>query len=107
MIVARQNTAMKVVAGAAHAFDRADVPPTRIAEAVASTTFPTVYMDDKGVYHDLRTGGQTRADTQGFHRLAASGGFVRKGVTIGSRPDAARTMAARPDPTPPGSCRSP
>lgn len=95
MIVARQNAAMKIVAGAAHAFDRADVPPTRIAEAVTSTIFPTVYMDDRGVYYDLRTGEANPALTpKDFTDYAVSGGFVRKGVTIGSRPGDAETFVS-------------
>lgn len=86
MIVAKQNAAMHIIAGAHHAFDRADVPPTRIAEAVTSTTFPTVYMDDAGTYIDLRTGRPNSAlRPEDFTRYAVSGGFVHKGVTIGSR----------------------
>ena len=87
MIVAGQDASMRIVAGALHAFDRADVPPTRIPEAVTSTTFPTVYMDDTGVYYDLRTGKPDPAlRPADFTGYAVSGGFVRKGVTIGSRP---------------------
>jgi hypothetical protein len=87
MIVAGENASMQIVAGAAHAFDRSDVPPTRIPEAVTSTIFPTVYMDDKGIYYDLRTGEPNPAVTpKDFTDYAVSGGFVRKGVTIGSRP---------------------
>lgn len=79
---------MRIVSGAAHAFDRADVPsPTRIPEAVTSTIFPTVYMDDAGVYFDLATGELNPAlRPEDFTRYAVTGGFVRKGVTIGSRP---------------------
>ncbi|MBN8846528.1 MULTISPECIES: prolyl oligopeptidase family serine peptidase [unclassified Sphingomonas] len=94
MIVSKQNAAMHIIAGAYHAFDRADVPPTRIADAVTSTTFPTVYMDDAGTYIDLRTGKPNPALRPAqLTEYAISGGFVRKGVTIGSRPgDAAEFM---------------
>jgi dienelactone hydrolase len=87
MTVARQNATMHIVAGAYHAFDRADVPPTKIPEAVTSTTFPTVYMDDKGTYYNLRTGKlDPSLRPNDFTKYAVTGGFVRKGVTIGSRP---------------------
>ena len=87
MIVVEQDATMRIVAGATHAFDRADVPPTHIPEAVTSTTFPTVYMDDTGTYFDLRTGKTNPAlRPEDFTGYAVSGGFVRKGVTIGSRP---------------------
>jgi len=88
MIVAGQDATMRIVAGAGHAFDRADVPsPTRIPDAVTSTIFPTVYMDDAGVYFDLATGQPNPAlRPEDFTGYAVSGGFLRKGVTIGSRP---------------------
>ncbi|HKX88760.1 MAG TPA: prolyl oligopeptidase family serine peptidase [Sphingopyxis sp.] len=88
MIVAEQDARMHIVAGAGHAFDRADVPaPTHIPDAVTSTIFPTVYMDDAGVYFDLATGQPNPAlQPKDFTGYAVSGGFVRKGVTIGSRP---------------------
>ncbi len=87
MIVAGQDASMKIVAGALHAFDRADVSPTYISDAVTSTIFPTVYMDDRGVYYDLRTGQPDPELKPGdFTGYAISGGFLRKGVTIGSRP---------------------
>ena len=88
MIVAGQDARMHLVAGAGHAFDRADVPaPTHIPDAVTSTIFPTVYMDDAGVYFDLATGEPNPAlRPEDFTSYAVSGGFVRKGVTIGSRP---------------------
>lgn len=94
MAVAGQDAAMRIVAGAAHAFDRADVPPTHIPGAVTSTIFPTVYMDDAGVYFDLATGQPDPAlRPQDFTDYAVSGGFIRTGVTIGSRPgDAERFM---------------
>lgn len=96
MIVAHQNAAIHIVAGAHHAFDRADVPPTTIADAVTSTTFPTVYMDDAGTYLNLQTGKPDPSlRPKDFTDYAVSGGFVHKGVTIGSRPgDAAIFMGA-------------
>lgn len=87
MKVAGQQAAIHIIAGAGHAFDRADVPPTRIAEAVTSTTFPTVYMNDGGTYYNLRTGNpDPTLHSDDFTNYAVSGGFVHKGVSIGSRP---------------------
>lgn len=71
--------------GARHAFDRADVPPTRLPQAPTSTTYPTVYMDEVGRYFDLRTGRVDPALTSAdFVRASIAGGFVHTGVTIGS-----------------------
>jgi len=87
MIVGGQAASMRIVPGALHAFDRADVPPTPIPDAVTSTIFPTVYMTDAGVYFDLRTGQPDAALTASdFTDYSVKGGFLRKGVTIGSRP---------------------
>ncbi len=79
------NARMKIFDGALHAFDRADVPPTRIENALTSTIFPTIYMDDAGRYFDPRTGAVDGALTAGdFARRAVAGGFLHRGVTIGS-----------------------
>ena len=87
MTVGGQAASMRIIAGALHAFDRADVPPTHIPEAITSTIFPTVYMTDAGVYIDPRTGQPAPALTaRDFTDYAAKAGFARKGVTIGSRP---------------------
>ena len=76
---------MRLVKDGLHAFDRKDVPPRRIAEAVTSTNFPIVYMTDTGSYFDLYSG---KADTSltsvDFTLRAAEGGFTHTGVTIGS-----------------------
>src|SRR3546814_20757896 len=56
MIVGGQAASMRIVPGALHAFDRADVPPTPIPGAITSTTFPTIYMTDTGIYIDPRNG---------------------------------------------------
>ena len=85
LATAGDDASMMIFPGARHAFDRADVPPTRLPQAPTSTTYPTVYMDGAGRYHDLRTGlvdpAQTSAD---FVRASVQGGFVQLGVTIGS-----------------------
>src|SRR3546814_2680603 len=86
MIVGGQAASMRIVPGALHAFDRADVPPTPIPGAITSTTFPTIYMTDTGIYIDPRTGQADPALTaKDFTSYAAKAGFGRKGVTIGSR----------------------
>lgn len=93
MIVGGQAATMRIVPGALHAFDRADVPPTPIPQAVTSTIFPTIYMTDAGVYFDPRTGQADPALTaKDFTGYAAKAGFGRKGVTIGSRPGDAETF---------------
>lgn len=85
MSVAGSDATMKIFPGGFHAFDRTGVPPTRIESAVTSTIFPTVYMDDAGRYFDLRTGQVNPALTASdFVRQSISGGFLRKGVTIGT-----------------------
>src|SRR3546814_14807275 len=55
MIVGGQAASMRIVPGALHAFDRADVPPTPIPGAITSTTFPTIYMTDTGISIDPRS----------------------------------------------------
>ena len=79
------NAWIKLFPGALHALDRTGVPPTRIEDAVTSTNFPTIYMDDGGRYFDPRTGSVdamlTSAD---FSRHSVAAGFVHKGVTIGT-----------------------
>lgn len=93
MTVGGQAASMRIIPGALHAFDRADVPPTQIPEAVTSTIFPTIYMTDAGVYFDPRTGQADPALTvKDFTGYAAKAGFGRKGVTIGSRPGDADTF---------------
>ena len=85
LAAAGDDAGMMIFPGARHAFDRADVPPTRLPQAPTSTTYPTVYMDEAGRYFDLRTGRVDTALTSAdFVRAAIAGGFVHIGVTIGS-----------------------
>ncbi|RJG05631.1 hypothetical protein D3870_06005 [Noviherbaspirillum cavernae] len=85
MKIAGQNVSMKLFPGALHSFDREGVPRTPIPEAVTSTIYPTVYMDDAGHYYNMRTGKVDPALTKAvFDTYAVKGGFLRKGVTIGS-----------------------
>ena len=85
MAAAGSNSAIRLVADALHAFDRGDVSPRRIEQAVTSTIFPAVYMDDEGRFFDLYTGKLDPALTSAdFVRRSVEGGFVHKGVTIGS-----------------------
>ncbi len=86
MEVAKQDVVMKLFPGALHAFDRAGVPPTKIPEAVTSTIYPTIYMDDAGTYYNMRTGKPDPSVTQQALQLyAVKGGFLHKGTTIGSQ----------------------
>lgn len=85
LTAAGDDAATMIFPGARHAFDHADVPPTRLPQAPTSTTYPTVYMDDAGRYFDLRTGQIDPALTSAdFVRASVAGGFVHNGVTIGS-----------------------
>jgi dienelactone hydrolase len=85
MQVAGQDATIELFAGARHSFDRAGVPPTKIATAVTSTSFPVVYMDDAGRYYSLRTDKVDPSLTaQSFVDYSIKGGFLHKGTTIGS-----------------------
>ena len=110
LTAAGDEAAIMIFPGARHAFDRADVPPTRLPQAPTSTTYPTVYMDEAGRYFNLRSGlvdpALTSAD---FVRASIAGGFVHTGVTIGSEGTQAadyvtemvrffRSQLLRPDP---------
>jgi dienelactone hydrolase len=90
MDVAKQDAVMKLFPGALHAFDREGVPRTPIPTAVTSTIFPTIYMSDDGQYYNMRTGEldptMTAASLAGY---SVKGGFLHKGVTIGSEGDQA------------------
>jgi dienelactone hydrolase len=81
----KSDARMMLFPGARHAFDRTDIPPTEIADAVTSTIFPTLYLDDRGRYFDLRTDRVDPALTgKNFMDYAVSGGFHHKGVAIGA-----------------------
>ena len=83
--VAGGNATMKIFPGGLHALDRSGVAPTRIESAVTSTIYPTVYMDDAGRYYDLRSGTVDPAlAPRDFVTQSVSGGFLRKGVTVGT-----------------------
>jgi dienelactone hydrolase len=85
MGVAGQDVVMELFPGARHAFDRDGVPPTTIPDAITSTVFPTVYMDDQGRYYNMRTGKVDPALAgQTISQYSIKGGFLKKGVTIGS-----------------------
>lgn len=80
-----QNVLMQLFPGAHHAFDRAGVAPTKIAAAVTSTVFPTIYMDDAGNYYNMRTDKvDPTVTSQALLNYSIKGGFLHKGVTIGS-----------------------
>jgi dienelactone hydrolase len=85
MQVAGQDVVMELFPGARHSFDREGVPPTTIPDAVTSLTFPTVYMDDQGQYYNMRTGKvDPSLPAQAIAQYSIKGGFLKKGVTIGS-----------------------
>lgn len=91
LIATRGKAEMFLVKDGLHAFDRGDVAPRRIDQAVTSTTFPIVYMDDAGQYFDFYTNtvdpSLVGAD---LVRRSVDGGFTHSGVTIGSTGDQAR-----------------
>lgn len=76
---------MKIFPGGLHALDRSGVAPTRIETAITSTIYPIAYMDDTGRYFDLRTGNVNPAlHASNFLNQSITGGFLHKGVTVGS-----------------------
>ena len=94
MEVAGQDVKMMLFPGARHAFDREGVAPRAVPDAVTSTTFPTVYMDDQGRYFNMRTGVVDAAQSSlAFTRYSVTGGFVKKGVTIGSTGEQAKEFS--------------
>lgn len=83
----RENAAgIRILSGAFHAFDRTGFPPTELPEVPRTIRFPTVYMDDNGYFLDPATG-LFRQDLNAdfFDRQVLEGGFVERGVTVGSR----------------------
>ncbi|TKT72014.1 hypothetical protein YH63_011610 [Afipia massiliensis] len=90
MDVAKQDVIMELFPGALHAFDRAGVPRTEIPAAVTSTIYPTIYMDDQGTFYNMRTGkADPTVTAQALTTYSVKGGFLHKGVTIGSEGDQA------------------
>ncbi|MHC6738892.1 hypothetical protein ACYUZU_13810, partial [Staphylococcus aureus] len=88
--VAKQDVVMELFPGALHAFDRAGVPRTEIPAAVTSTIYPTIYMDDQGTFYNMRTGkADPTVTAQALTTYSVKGGFLHKGVTIGSEGDQA------------------
>lgn len=85
MGVAGQDVVMELFPGARHSFDREGVPPATVPDAITSTTFPTIYMDDQGRYYNMRTGKVDPALAgPTISQYSIKGGFLKKGVTIGS-----------------------
>jgi dienelactone hydrolase len=85
---------MKLLHGAGHAFDRAGTPITRLADVPRTTRFPTIYMDDQGNFLDPASGEINEELTEAdFIDQVIGGGFVDRGVTIGSESDQAKVYA--------------
>lgn len=76
--------------GARHAFDREGVPPTEIAHATSVVNFHILYINKDGQYFDPRSGKMDPSLTaKELFTYAATGGFMKKGVHIGSTGDQA------------------
>lgn len=85
-----KSVQLKLLHGAGHAFDRAGVPPTLLPDIPRTTQFPTVYMDDDGNFLDPATGEiDDRLTEADFLEQVVKGGFVERGVTVGSEGDQA------------------
>ncbi|WP_339724408.1 prolyl oligopeptidase family serine peptidase [uncultured Paraglaciecola sp.] len=70
---------------ALHAFDREGVDPTEIADATSVVKFHTLYINKDGQYFDPRSGKMDPSLTaKELFTYAATGGFIKKGVHIGS-----------------------
>ena len=79
------NVNIVLVPGAYHAFDRSGIDPLRMESVLTSSSYPTVYMSDDGTYLDPATGlPDKNLSGEDFINEAVAGGFIRKGVTIGT-----------------------
>ena len=77
--------------GAYHAFDRHDMPLTRLEQVSTALTYPTVYMDDRGHYLNPQTGEPDPAlGPAYFVQDSIAGKFGKRGVTIGTHGTQAR-----------------
>lgn len=87
MAVAGADATCRVVAGAAHSFDRLE-PVHELAEAVVAPQAPTVYLADDGAMIDPTT---NRPDAElvdlEMFLSAAKAGFARYGASIGGVDD--------------------
>lgn len=76
---------MMMFPGALHAFDRAGVSPTEIPHAMSLINFPTLYINNHGQYYNMRSGKMEPSLTGlDLFTYAATAGFIKKGVHIGS-----------------------
>jgi dienelactone hydrolase len=93
--VAGADAQMQIFPQAHHAFDREDIPPTRLDVATAPH-LPTIYLDDDGAYFNWRTNARDeRLSAQDFARYSVEGGFIEHGVTVGAgAPDQAANYRA-------------
>ena len=81
------NCSMQLFPGAAHAFDRADLPVTEVPNAIKTLLAPIVYINNKGIFFDYRTGRHDPAyNDAAMLNHAITSGFVERGAKFGSRP---------------------
>lgn len=81
------NCSIRLFPGAAHAFDRADLPVTEVPNAIKTPLAPIGYINNKGVFFDYRTGRYDPAyDDAAILNHFITSGFVERGAKFGSRP---------------------
>ena len=81
------NASIRLFPGAAHAFDRADLPLTEVPNAIKALLAPISYIDNKGIFFDYRSGRYDPAyNDSAMVNHAIASGFLEKGAKFGSRP---------------------
>lgn len=81
------NCSMRLFPGAAHAFDRADLPLTEAPNAVKALLAPISYINNEGIFFDYRTGRYDPAYNDAARlKHGIESGFLERGVKFGSRP---------------------
>lgn len=89
------RASLQIIHGAEHAFDRTHVPRTELDQIPRTTTYPTVYMDDQSNFFHPQSGKvDPQLTEQFFTKQVIEGGFVERGVTIGTSGDQADQYAA-------------
>jgi dienelactone hydrolase len=85
MRLAGGKASLRLVAGAAHSFDRG-TPAQRIADASVSPAAPTAYVADDGAFiHPLESTPNPRLVDRDLMVYALKAGYGVKGASIGSR----------------------
>jgi hypothetical protein len=94
MRLAGGKATMRLVAGAAHSFDRG-TPLQRIEEAAVALGTPTAYLADDGAFiHPAEGMPDAKLVDRDLMVYGLKAGYGRKGASIGSRPGDAELFRA-------------